>query len=67
MCLFLYLQKAKGSKYFLIPIELIVQKLKHLVDDDCHGQRKFIHADIELLSKALFLSDLPDDIMNSYK
>lgn len=51
----------------MIPIELIVQKLKHLVDDDCHDQRKFIHADIELLSKALFLSDLPDDIMNSYK
>ncbi|MDF1511475.1 hypothetical protein PZE06_25600 [Robertmurraya sp. DFI.2.37] len=53
----------------MIPVELIVQKLKHLVDDDCHDplQRKFIHADIELLSKALFLSDLPDDMINSYK
>ncbi len=52
----------------MIPIELIVQELKRLVNDyyNCDDPilKESIHSDIELLSEALYLSDLPDDIMS---
>lgn len=51
----------------MIPIELICHELKRLVDDyykcDNLAVREIIHSDIKLLSQALFLSDLPDDII----
>ncbi|MED4018746.1 hypothetical protein [Sutcliffiella cohnii] len=54
----------------MIPIELIVQELKRLVSDyyNCDDPilKESILSDIELLSKALFLSDLPDDSMSEY-
>jgi hypothetical protein len=48
----------------MIPIELICHELKRLMDDyfKCEDSelQEQIHKDIKLLSKALFLSDLPD-------
>lgn len=49
----------------MIPIELICHELKRLMDDyyKCNDAKlkEQIHCDIKLLSKALFLSDLPDE------
>lgn len=54
----------------MIPIELICHELKRLVDDyykcDNPTIREIIHADIKLLSYALFLSDLPDEHLEDY-
>ena len=54
----------------MIPIELMVHELKRLVNDyyNCDDPilKESIHSDIELLSEALYLSDLPDDIMSEY-
>ena len=50
----------------MIPIELICRELKRLTDDyykcDNSEIRKLIHNDMKLLSYALFVSDLPDEI-----
>lgn len=50
----------------MVPIELICHELKRLTDDyyKCKEPsiQEQIHSDIKLLSKALFLSDLPDEI-----
>lgn len=49
----------------MIPIELICRELKRLMDDyyscDDSELKEQIHSDIKLLSKALYLSDLPDE------
>lgn len=49
----------------MIPIELICHELKRLMEDyyKCKDAKlkEQIYCDIKLLSKALYLSDLPDE------
>ena len=49
----------------MLPIELICHELKRLANDyykcDHPDIKEQIYVDMELLSEALFLSDLPDE------